>query len=172
MLVPLFTSFHRPTHHSLKMSQIIIPLHLENPKPSHHASSWYGCATCIFHHISIYFDLQVLYHTSAYAQCLRSTFLTKPLAPPCANHAFPYPKVHMTASHKKHKKVLGVAQVFHDADRTLAGAFPVMSHGCPEPRPPRPNLALVGGSLSGDALPRPPVLMREFVMRRVIVKLC
>ena len=31
-------------------------------------------------------------HTCAYAQCLRSTFLTKPLTPPCANQGFAYAK--------------------------------------------------------------------------------
>ena len=31
-------------------------------------------------------------HACAYAQCLRSTFLTKPLTPPCANHGFAYAK--------------------------------------------------------------------------------
>ena len=29
-------------------------------------------------------------HTCAYAQCLRSTFLTKTLTPPCANQGFAY----------------------------------------------------------------------------------
>ena len=31
-------------------------------------------------------------HTCAYAQCLSSTFLTKPLTPPCANQGFAYAK--------------------------------------------------------------------------------
>ena len=53
---------------------VMIPLHLKIPK-------WNQTATWIF-------TLTCTYHTCAYAQCLRSTFLAKPLTPPYADQGF------------------------------------------------------------------------------------
>ena len=50
-------------------------------------------------------------HTCAYAQCLRSTFLTKPLTPPCANQGFAYAKCSYDKALKQFKTVFGVAQL-------------------------------------------------------------
>ena len=53
---------------------VMIPLHLKIPK-------WNQTATWIF-------TLTCTYRTCAYAQCLRSTFLAKPLTPPYADQGF------------------------------------------------------------------------------------
>ena len=44
------------------------------------------CTLCLMSHA------RGLYHTCAYAQCLRSAFLTRPRTPPCANQGFAYAK--------------------------------------------------------------------------------